>query len=83
MAGSVSAKKRVTLPDVGLFSDGTAVKLVVSDGRLLSEPDQLTVTAAIENLPPIANAGGLVVRLRDVLTDGPRSRAAESPALAF
>jgi len=28
MAQSVSAKKRVTLPDVGLFSDGTAVKLV-------------------------------------------------------
>ena len=28
MIQSVSAKKRVTLPDVGLFSDGTAVKLV-------------------------------------------------------
>ncbi len=28
MAQSVAAKKRVTLPDVGLFSDGTAVKLV-------------------------------------------------------
>ncbi len=28
MMQSVSAKKRVTLPDVGLFSDGTAVKLV-------------------------------------------------------
>jgi threonine dehydratase len=28
MARSVAAKKRVTLPDVGLFSDGTAVKLV-------------------------------------------------------
>jgi len=28
MAQSVSARKRVTLPDVGLFSDGTAVKLV-------------------------------------------------------
>ena len=28
MAQSVSSKKRVTLPDVGLFSDGTAVKLV-------------------------------------------------------
>ncbi len=28
MAQSVSAKKRVTLPDVGLFADGTAVKLV-------------------------------------------------------
>jgi len=28
MQQSVSAKKRVTLPDVGLFSDGTAVKLV-------------------------------------------------------
>ena len=28
MAKSVRAKKRVTLPDVGLFSDGTAVKLV-------------------------------------------------------
>ncbi len=28
MAQSVKAKKRVTLPDVGLFSDGTAVKLV-------------------------------------------------------
>ncbi|MBN9410268.1 MAG: threonine ammonia-lyase, biosynthetic [Burkholderiales bacterium] len=28
MARSVEAKKRVTLPDVGLFSDGTAVKLV-------------------------------------------------------
>jgi threonine dehydratase len=28
MAQSVVAKKRVTLPDVGLFSDGTAVKLV-------------------------------------------------------
>jgi threonine dehydratase len=28
MAQSVAARKRVTLPDVGLFSDGTAVKLV-------------------------------------------------------
>jgi threonine dehydratase len=28
MIQSVTAKKRVTLPDVGLFSDGTAVKLV-------------------------------------------------------
>ncbi|WP_027478460.1 threonine ammonia-lyase, biosynthetic [Curvibacter gracilis] len=28
MMQSVSARKRVTLPDVGLFSDGTAVKLV-------------------------------------------------------
>jgi threonine dehydratase len=28
MMRSVAAKKRVTLPDVGLFSDGTAVKLV-------------------------------------------------------
>lgn len=28
MMQSVGAKKRVTLPDVGLFSDGTAVKLV-------------------------------------------------------
>jgi threonine dehydratase len=28
MIASVKAKKRVTLPDVGLFSDGTAVKLV-------------------------------------------------------
>ena len=28
MVKSVQAKKRVTLPDVGLFSDGTAVKLV-------------------------------------------------------
>ena len=28
MVQSVRAKKRVTLPDVGLFSDGTAVKLV-------------------------------------------------------
>jgi threonine dehydratase len=28
MAQSVAAKKRVSLPDVGLFSDGTAVKLV-------------------------------------------------------
>jgi threonine dehydratase len=28
MAQSVAASKRVTLPDVGLFSDGTAVKLV-------------------------------------------------------
>ncbi|WP_296902217.1 threonine ammonia-lyase, biosynthetic [Polaromonas sp.] len=28
MIRSVAAKKRVTLPDVGLFSDGTAVKLV-------------------------------------------------------
>ncbi|MGE0331472.1 MAG: threonine ammonia-lyase, biosynthetic [Ramlibacter sp.] len=28
MARSVAARKRVTLPDVGLFADGTAVKLV-------------------------------------------------------
>ena len=28
MAQSVAANKRITLPDVGLFSDGTAVKLV-------------------------------------------------------
>ena len=28
MTQSVAAKKRITLPDVGLFSDGTAVKLV-------------------------------------------------------
>jgi threonine dehydratase len=28
MARSVASKKRLTLPDVGLFSDGTAVKLV-------------------------------------------------------
>jgi len=27
--------------------------------------------------------GGRFVRLRDVLTDGPRSLAAETPALAF
>ncbi|HSW16650.1 MAG TPA: threonine ammonia-lyase, biosynthetic, partial [Ramlibacter sp.] len=31
MIRSVSAKKRVTLADVGLFSDGTAVKLVVEE----------------------------------------------------
>ena len=31
MTQSVAAKKRVTLPDVGLFSDGTAVKLVGED----------------------------------------------------
>ncbi len=31
MIQSVAAKKRVTLPDVGLFSDGTAVKLVCEE----------------------------------------------------
>ena len=32
MLQSVKAKKRVTLPDVGLFADGTAVKLVGAEG---------------------------------------------------
>jgi len=38
MVQSVAAKKRVTLPDVGLFSDGTAVKLVGEETfRIASE----------------------------------------------
>ncbi|MBV5333637.1 pyridoxal-phosphate dependent enzyme, partial [bacterium] len=38
MTQSVAAKTRVTLPDVGLFSDGTAVKLVgVETFRVASE----------------------------------------------
>ena len=36
MIQSVSAKKRVTLPDVGLFSDGTAVKLVGEENFRIS-----------------------------------------------
>ncbi len=36
MVRSVTAKKRVTLPDVGLFSDGTAVKLVGEETFRLS-----------------------------------------------
>ncbi len=36
MLRSVTAKKRVTLPDVGLFSDGTAVKLVGEETFRLS-----------------------------------------------
>ncbi|MEY2800895.1 MAG: hypothetical protein RL513_479 [Pseudomonadota bacterium] len=36
MVRSVAAKKRVTLPDVGLFSDGTAVKLVGQETFRLS-----------------------------------------------
>jgi threonine dehydratase len=38
MVQSMAAKKRVTLPDVGLFSDGTAVKLVGEETfRIASE----------------------------------------------
>ncbi|MEC5213754.1 threonine dehydratase [Polaromonas sp. CG_9.5] len=36
MMQSVKAKKRVTLPDVGLFSDGTAVKLVGEENFRIS-----------------------------------------------
>ena len=36
MMQSVAAKKRVTLPDVGLFSDGTAVKLVGEENFRIS-----------------------------------------------
>jgi threonine dehydratase len=58
MAQSVAAKKRVTLPDVGLFSDGTAVKLVgeetfriardLVDGFILVDTD--AVCAAIKDV---------------------------------
>lgn len=37
MAASLEAKQRITLPDVGLFSDGTAVKLVGEETFRLCE----------------------------------------------
>ncbi len=58
MMQSVAAKKRVTLPDVGLFSDGTAVKLVgeetfrvareLVDGYMTVDTD--AVCAAIKDI---------------------------------
>jgi threonine dehydratase len=58
MIQSVNAKKRVTLPDVGLFSDGTAVKLVGEETFRISkglvdgyiEVDTDAVCAAIKDV---------------------------------
>jgi threonine dehydratase len=58
MVQSVKAKKRVTLPDVGLFSDGTAVKLVGEETFRVSkdlvdgyiEVDTDAVCAAIKDI---------------------------------
>ena len=61
MAQSLAAGHRVTLPDVGLFSDGTAVKLVGEETFRLA---QLVVDEII-----IVDTDAVCAAIKDVFTD--------------
>jgi threonine dehydratase len=69
---SVAAKKRVTLPDVGLFSDGTAVKLV---GEETFRVGRKLVDSYIE-----VNTDAVCAAIKDVFVD---TRSIVEPAGAL
>ena len=73
MIQSVKAKKRVTLPDVGLFSDGTAVKLVGEETFRVVNSD--LVDDYIE-----VNTDAVCAAIKDVFTD---TRSIVEPAGAL
>jgi threonine dehydratase len=78
MIQSVKAKKRVTLPDVGLFSDGTAVKLVgVETFRVVNSGlgDMKLVDDFIE-----VNTDAVCAAIKDIFTD---TRSIVEPAGAL
>jgi threonine dehydratase len=72
MIQSVAAKKRVTLPDVGLFSDGTAVKLV---GEETFRVARKLVDSYIE-----VNTDAVCAAIKDVFVD---TRSIVEPAGAL
>ncbi|MBV5298110.1 MAG: threonine ammonia-lyase, biosynthetic, partial [Rhodoferax sp.] len=72
MVQSVAAKKRVTLPDVGLFSDGTAVKLV---GEETFRVARKLVDSYIE-----VNTDAVCAAIKDVFVD---TRSIVEPAGAL
>jgi threonine dehydratase len=72
MVQSVAAKKRVTLPDVGLFSDGTAVKLVGEETFRISRK---LVDSYIE-----VNTDAVCAAIKDVFVD---TRSIVEPAGAL
>jgi threonine dehydratase len=61
MARSLKGKERVTLPDVGLFSDGTAVRLVGEETFRLA---QLFVDEVI-----VVDTDAICAAIKDVFTD--------------
>lgn len=78
MIQSVKAKKRVTLPDVGLFSDGTAVKLVGEETfRVVNSGlgDMKLVDDFIE-----VNTDAVCAAIKDIFTD---TRSIVEPAGAL
>ena len=72
MVQSVAAKKRLTLPDVGLFSDGTAVKLV---GEETFRVARKLVDSYIE-----VNTDAVCAAIKDVFVD---TRSIVEPAGAL
>jgi threonine dehydratase len=73
MIQSVKAKKRVTLPDVGLFSDGTAVKLV-------GEETFRVVNSGLVDDYIEVNTDAVCAAIKDVFTD---TRSIVEPAGAL
>jgi threonine dehydratase len=73
MIQSVRAKKRVTLPDVGLFSDGTAVKLV-------GEETFRVVNSGLVDDYIEVNTDAVCAAIKDVFTD---TRSIVEPAGAL
>jgi threonine dehydratase len=73
MIQSVKAKKRVTLPDVGLFSDGTAVKLVGE------ETFRIVNSGLVDDYIEV-NTDAVCAAIKDVFTD---TRSIVEPAGAL
>ena len=73
MIQSVKAKKRVTLPDVGLFSDGTAVKLV-------GEETFRVVNSGLVDDYIEVNTDAVCAAIKDIFTD---TRSIVEPAGAL
>jgi threonine dehydratase len=73
MIQSIRAKKRVTLPDVGLFSDGTAVKLV-------GEETFRVVNSGLVDDYIEVNTDAVCAAIKDVFTD---TRSIVEPAGAL
>ena len=73
MIQSVKAKRRVTLPDVGLFSDGTAVKLV-------GEETFRVVNSGLVDDYIEVNTDAVCAAIKDVFTD---TRSIVEPAGAL
>jgi len=51
------------------------IRLIVSDGKLFSEPDEVVITAGEDNIKPIADAGRdqIVITKSEVTLDGSKS----------